>query len=134
MCNHLWMVSKGLSEPPSTSYNTQGAITYAEIRQQLRSTEEAIKKTEEEICQINVRLGDLDAEIRIAKDKGDGEEVRELRKKEERLEKEKEQLRKEKEQLRKKEEQLRDEKKMVMERMQGEKQPVAGRLSPLEGS
>ena len=128
MCNHLWMLSKGLSEPPSTSYNTQGAINYAETRQQLRSTEEAIKKTEGEIDQINVRLGALDAEIRAAKDKGDGEEVKELRL-------DKRQLEKEKEQLRTKEEQLRREKELLlMERMQGEKQPVAGRLSPLEGN
>jgi len=128
MCIHLWVVSKGLSEPPSASYNIQGAITYAEMRQQLRSNEETIQKTEVEIEQVNVRLGALDAEIRTAKDKGDKEEVKELRQDKKRLEKEKEQLRKKEEQLRKKE------KMMLMERMQGEKQPVAGRLSPLEGS
>jgi hypothetical protein len=82
------------------------------MRQQLRSNEETIQKTEVEIEQVNVRLGALDAEIRTAKDKGDKEEVKELRKKEERLEKKEEQLRKEKEQLRTKEELL------LMERMQ----------------
>ena len=127
MCIHLWVVSKGLSEPPSASYNIQGAITYAEMRQQLRSNEETIQKTEVEIEQVNVRLGALDAEIRTAKDKGDKEEVKELRQDKKRLEKKEEQLRK-------KEEHLRDEKKMLMERMEKEKQPVAGRLSPLEGT
>ena len=72
----------------------------------------AIAKIEGEIDKVSSRIDALDADMKVAKEKGNENEVKELRKKEEHLWKKEEQLRKEKEQLR-------EEKLLLLQRQPG---------------